>query len=449
MNVEEPIGNVVEGEYKKYSFVINEYDVKVSQKITGEKPIGTVVNLNEIKQIAVAETVELQVTGKVENGSVSKIEAIETVGITYKEDDERNSSESKIYVVSDNGTYHFRITGNTGRSYITEITVTNAAPLKKDLLTGIADVNEAGFKMIKVNGRTYEEDKTKEKEETIIYTVNVIYCDGDLILKNGSFTKNESGSQVAKTVDGLSLSGTTWSVGKAADVNTNTVVLKVNGDMTLDSGFSLIPIKSGTAVPKGLIVYCTGRLTINGNVNMNGVSCTAPGQNVYLWKNNDGSFEYIRNTGGAAGAATAYGQGYGYTYSFTSSNGTTTQVKDNHWICGGGGGARGRGSQAPGEVGTTWRGGIGGQAYTRHYLGGDGQYGRGGLGGGVLVIYGSSIDGTGTATANGNNGTQGYGVDNSTGYYCGGRRWRTGEFVYFLILMECGGLLNVVQMEVA
>ena len=38
MDVEEPIGNVVEGEYKKYSFVINEYDVKVNKKISGEKP---------------------------------------------------------------------------------------------------------------------------------------------------------------------------------------------------------------------------------------------------------------------------------------------------------------------------------------------------------------------------------------------------------------------------
>ena len=38
MDVEDPIGNVVEGEYKKYSFIINEYDVKVSQRIKGEKP---------------------------------------------------------------------------------------------------------------------------------------------------------------------------------------------------------------------------------------------------------------------------------------------------------------------------------------------------------------------------------------------------------------------------
>ena len=38
MEVQEPLGNVVEGEYKRYSFVINDYDVKVNKRITGEKP---------------------------------------------------------------------------------------------------------------------------------------------------------------------------------------------------------------------------------------------------------------------------------------------------------------------------------------------------------------------------------------------------------------------------
>ena len=135
-------------------------------------------------------------------------EAIETENIVFKEDDERNSEASKIYEVSDNGTFHFRITASTGRSYMAEITVKNAAPLKKDLLTGIADINEAGYKMIKVKGKTKEVDPTIEEVEKMEkYTLDVIYCDGDLILKNGSFTLNENKQQVAKTIDGLSLSG--------------------------------------------------------------------------------------------------------------------------------------------------------------------------------------------------------------------------------------------------
>lgn len=130
----------------------------------------------------------------------------------FKKDDERNNNETKIYTVLDNGTYHFRITGSTGRSYIAEIKVNNAAPLKKDLLTGIADINEAGYKMIKVNGKTAEVDKSKEEEKMETYTLNVVYCDGDLVLKNGSYTKGEDGAEVAKQIEGLNLSGTTWSV---------------------------------------------------------------------------------------------------------------------------------------------------------------------------------------------------------------------------------------------
>jgi len=99
-------------------------------------------------------------------------------------------------------------------------------------------------------------------------------------------------------------------------------VLKVNGDLTLDTGYTLTSIKSGTAVGKGLFVYCTGTATINGTVNMSGVTCTAEGQNVYLWKNRDGSFEYIRKNGGDG----KVGSGYGYDFTYTKPNGETEEI---------------------------------------------------------------------------------------------------------------------------
>ena len=51
-------------------------------------------------------------------------------------------------------------------------------------------------------------------------------------------------------------------------------MLKVNGDLTLDTGYTLTSIKSGTAVGKGLFVYCTGILKINGTVDMSAVTCS-------------------------------------------------------------------------------------------------------------------------------------------------------------------------------
>ena len=158
----------------------------------------------------------VQVVGEIKEGTITNIEVIETENIKYKEDDERNSESSKIYEVSDNGVYHFRITASTGRSYMASITVANAAPFKKDLITGIGDINESGFKMIKVKGKTKEVDPTiEEVEETELYTLDVIYHEGDLILKNGSFTLDENKNEKAVTVDGLSLASTTWSVRKS------------------------------------------------------------------------------------------------------------------------------------------------------------------------------------------------------------------------------------------
>ena len=125
--------------------------------------------------------------------------------------------------------------------------------------------------------------------------------------------------------------------GKAEDVNKNSVVLKVNGNLTLDSGYTLTSVKSGTAVGKGLFIYCTGTATINGTVNMSGVTCSAEGS------------------------------GYGYDFTYTKPNGETGSGVDSHWICGGGGKGNsdfqlsntGGKSSNVGVDGTSWIGGVG------------------------------------------------------------------------------------------
>ena len=148
--------------------------------------------------------------------------------------------------------------------------------------------------------------------------------------------------------------------GESTDVNTNSVVLKVNGDLTLDTGYTLTSVKNGTAVGKGLFIYCTGTLTIDGTVNMSSVTCTAPEQNVYLWKNKTGGdFKYIRKNGGTGGVARNNGVGYGYSFTYTETNGTVKNVNDNHWISGGGGGGHGGIYSTPGGQGSSWVGGFG------------------------------------------------------------------------------------------
>ena len=307
LEISSTVGNVIEGEYKDYGFVVEDTKVTVSEKpLTGEKPTGEVKNLTQEESGEPAETVLLQVIGRVENGTIQKIEPIETENITFEEADERNSDNSKIYRVSDNGTYNFKITASNGRICIATAKVTNVIVAKKDILTGIADITNGGNTLIKVKG------KTADVEESIIYGMNIAYYKGNLILGDAAYSNAEKTEESKVTVENLNLSGTTWSVGVADAVNTKGVVLKVDGDLTLETGYTLTSVKSGSATGKGLYIYCTGVLTINGSVNMNGVTCSAPGENVYLWQNDSGSFAYVQATGGAGGGGSyAAGNGAG------------------------------------------------------------------------------------------------------------------------------------------
>ena len=73
-------------------------------------------------------------------------------GVILSQD--RSSSE-KIYKVTDNGTYVFRIVGNNGRRVKVQCIVTNAIPIKADLLTAVADLESdgAGITKCKVIGK--------------------------------------------------------------------------------------------------------------------------------------------------------------------------------------------------------------------------------------------------------------------------------------------------------
>ena len=84
-------------------------------------------------------------------------------------------------------------------------------------------------------------------------------------------------------------------------------MLKVNGNLNIDPGKTITSIISSNNGPKGMIIYCTGNLNNNGTISMTGKGSTAGGQNVYLFRNENESFEYIPAVGGSAGAANSVG----------------------------------------------------------------------------------------------------------------------------------------------
>ena len=122
------------------------------------------------------------------------------------------------------------------------------------------------------------------------YSANILVYKGDLILDG------------IKQVDGAELKQNKYEFGnKETDIGTesedakNMVILKIDGDLTVNSGITLTACKSdnGYGGPKGMMIYCTGTLTNNGTISMTARGAKASGQNVYLWQNLNGEYEYI------------------------------------------------------------------------------------------------------------------------------------------------------------
>lgn len=116
--------------------------------------------------------------------------------------------------------------------------------------------------------------------------------------------------------------------GDSNDVGTSTtnaskmVIVKINGDLTINTGATITAFASasGYGGPKGMCIYTTGNLINNGTITMTARGAKAVGQNVYLWKNLDESYEYIPAVG-ANGASGGYQSAGGTTNGSTGASG--------------------------------------------------------------------------------------------------------------------------------
>ena len=277
--------------------------------------------------------------------------------------------------------------------------------------------------------------------------------------------------------------GTFQDVGTASENAKNMIVLKVNGDLTIDSGKTLTAYGTQYGGPKGFMVYCTGVLTNNGTISMTGKGGKAPGQNVYMWKNTNETYEYVPATGAAGGSGFSYYQNG----SRRQRNGNAGAVGTERRTGGGGSGSalcyNYTAYVGAGGSGTSYSGGTGsGASYSDGWpgvsstnsgagssAGAAGGYGSasyynyssypgriafGGTGnpsgaysivrspvtsyeerngtGGLMIIYGKSVMNNGTMQALGispSTGYSNYGNGYSTRYWWG-IRWR--KYKYFL-----------------
>lgn len=278
--------DMISGEYKNNTFIVDENNrVIIGDASIGEKPTAKFIKSTKENGV---ESIELQVIGSIVDGEIKSIESLD--GLIPKSG---GSKSSQTYIITRNKEYSFKIVASSGRYSIEKVVVSNIMQEmeSESLLTGISEITASGLNRITVSGKTDEGNETTEK-----YELDVIHFDnnltiGDTLKLNGEEVTNEK----------LNVEEGTWIAGDSDDAGKRTVVLKINGNLTIEEGKTLTSVVSANKGPKGMIVYCTGILDNNGTISMSSCGLSTNGENVYLYKKKDNSFVYVPQFGGIGG----------------------------------------------------------------------------------------------------------------------------------------------------
>ena len=168
----------------------------------------------------------------------------------------------------------------------TEVTIADDGAVVCDsIVQGVRDCNlEDGNYVFRINGKMGETEETKD------YAVELInyYDDVTYSLGEGETTKT------------VSLGDNT--------TDHKMLVVKYHKNLTIGQGVTLTATNvSSLTYKKGMYICVMGELKNKGTITMTARGTyNQAGENVYLWKNIDNSFEYIPAVGGACGASITY-----------------------------------------------------------------------------------------------------------------------------------------------
>ena len=316
--------------------------------------------------------------------------------------------ESKLkYEIDDNVTYRQEDTVIEGESILACVENNNL---------------ESGNYIFKVTGTTDE-----ETEETIEYPVEL-------------YNYNEDANYIANNIAIIPKIGYTG----MGSINSQKrmLILKYNKNLTINEGVTITSTGTNVSIngamylctKKGMLIYCAGTLTNNGTITTTARgTVNQAGENVYLYKNEDNTYEYIPAVGAAGGTNASHwgnaggngisrrtgggGSGSSNKYGRSGKGGNGTSYSGG--VGSGGAGSRssadgnsigGPGGHGQSDGNNSWSGGggagnPGGTTYHEGWNGGSGT-------GGLLLIYGDKIINNGTISADG--------VAGGTGHTAGG-----------------------------
>lgn len=303
----------ITGEYEDREIIIDENNnVIIGPILSGAKPTAEFIKNPETPG---ADKVTIQVIGSTVEGEIVSIESLNSLTPILE-----TSNFDKTYEVNKNGEYRFKVTGSNGRKTVVSVKINNIIEESESLLEGISKITQSGETKIRVKGSI---DGTTETTED--YNLNVIYHKGNLTLGD-TLKSGENDIEL----ENLVLSNTTWVCGNSSDVGKNTVVLKVDGDITIEEGKTLTSVVTSNNGPKGMVIYCTGNMKNNGVISMSSRGCITARQNIYLYKTKENTYITVPKDGGSGGAPTT-----GLEAGTPGTGGRSSHLLG----CGGGGGA--------------------------------------------------------------------------------------------------------------
>lgn len=315
----------------------------------------------------------------------------------------------------------------------------------------LREVDSLGYEIQTVHDVDFS-GLTYNKENRVIEGESILACIENNNLESGDYIFRVTGStdgQNSQTID-YPVELYNYNEDMNYDMNYNTVIgntlytgpgnssadkkmliLKYNNNLTISNGVTFTPTGTketingvtGLCTKKGMTVYCAGTLQNNGTISMTARgTVNQAGENVYLYKNEDNSYEYVPAVGGAGGTAVSRGgRNDGTTAGNNGANGTVRGTG------GGGSGSAGLANHAIGTVtsgagtaGTSYSGGTGGGGSYTTSVGRAASAGgtNGGAGGAARTQVQSGNTGYAGGGA-GNPGGNGSQNNNSTSSYKG------------------------------
>ena len=323
-------------------FCIDGYNVKYENKkasITSEN-YCSYVNVEDI----IVNNSEINWNGNIGETMLSPNQDIDLNIVAVTKD---GTSFNDVHIIEDTQNDTVELVGNrivANAMGMETIMITAGIRFKKVIVT-VSNDSILGYLGQRNFGSTGEHDNVEITANGVTYNAHVY---------------NFEGKQVwtTKTVPNAGKFGSSSDIGTASSPATKMVIIKVNGDLTIDSGVTIYPNYDSYGGPKGFLVYVTGTLINNGTID-NSHGAYAQGENVYLWKNANNEYEVIPAVGGAGGLAYTTGA------KETAVHGNKGSDGDGRKTGGGGSGAGIHGDSTgyaqiyPGGTGTSYSGGTG------------------------------------------------------------------------------------------